>query len=98
MKEVVNATVTVLLVSLLSGCSSSSEPVDIPQAKTECELVREKGSELLTIAGKDAKTKSRELAAPSSLLWAYYTIEKAECFDAQMVAQAKTIIALWQRK
>ena len=97
MKQAVRATALILLVSLISGCSSSPEPANKPQAKTECEIATEKSSELLEIASDELKTKGRDYAKASSLVWAFYTIEKGECFEAQTVASARTIIALNQK-
>jgi hypothetical protein len=97
MKQAVNATALILLVTLFSGCSSSPESADKPQAKTDCEIATEKSSELLKIASEELETKGRDYSKGSSLVWAFYTIEKGECFDAQTVASARTIIALVQK-
>ena len=97
MKQAVKATVLVLFVSLLSGCSSAAIPADEPQAKTECEMATEKSSELMKIASEEISTKGRDYAKVSSLVWAFYIIEKGECFDAQTVASARTIITIYQK-
>ena len=97
MKQAVKATALILLVSLISGCSSSPEPADKLQAKTDCEIATEKSSELLKIASEELKTKGRDYSKASALVWAFYTIEKSECFEAQTIASARTMIALYQK-
>jgi hypothetical protein len=95
-KQFVRATVLILLVSLLSGCSNSSKPADKPLAKTECEIAIEKSSELLKKASEVLKTKGRDASRGDVLLWGFFVIEKSNCFTAETVAQAKTLIALYQ--
>jgi PBP1b-binding outer membrane lipoprotein LpoB len=97
MKQAVKATALILLVTLLSGCSSSPKPADKPLAKTECEIASEKSSELLNKASEELETKGRDYAKASSLIWAFYVIEKGSCFNSETVASAKTIIALYQK-
>ena len=96
MKQAAKATALVLAVSLLSGCSSSPKPADKPLAKTECEIAIEKSSELIKKASEVSKTKGRDASRGDVLLWGYYVIEKSNCFTAETVAQAKTLIALYQ--
>ena len=91
MKQAVNATVMVLLVSLLSGCSSSSEPVDIPQAKTECEIVVEKLAENARLL-KESNQVDYGFRGRLGLL--YYIVEESDCFSSEIVAQAKANIAV----
>jgi len=96
MKLTVKATVLILLVSLISGCSSSPKPADMPLAKTECEIAIEKSSELLKKASEVSKAKGRDASRGDVLLWGYYVVEKSNCFTAETIAQARTLIALYQ--
>ena len=93
MKQAAKATALLLLVSLLSGCSSSQNPADKPVAKTECQIATEKSQELFNVADAELKANSSNVKS-SALVWAFYTIEKGDCFSAEIVAKAKTIIAL----
>lgn len=97
MKQVVKATALVLALFLLSGCSSSPKAAEKQESKTECELASEKSAELLSKASEDLKTKGRDYAKASSLIWAFYVIEKSNCFSSELVASAKTVIALTQQ-
>ena len=97
MKQPVRATALILLVSLISGCSSSPEPADKPQAKTDCEIAVEKGTELMDKASEVMRNEGRDAAKGSYVYWAFYTIEKSECFSPEIVAGAKTIISLYQK-
>ena len=91
MKQAVNALVMVLLVSLLSGCSNSSEPVDIPQAKTECELVREKVAEKARLL---TESNQVDYGFRGRLAVLYYIVEESDCFNSEIVSQAKAGIAV----
>jgi len=97
MKQPVRATALILLVSLISGCSSSPEPADKSQAKTDCEIAVEKGTELMDKASEVMRNEGRDAAKGSYVYWAFYTIEKSECFSPEIVAGAKTIISLYQK-
>ena len=81
----------------LPSCSSSPEPADEPQAKTECEIANDKASELMDKASVVLKTEGRDAAEGSYLFWAFYTLEKSECFSPEIVAGAKTLISLYQK-
>jgi hypothetical protein len=96
MKQAAKATALVLAVSLISSCSSSPKPAEKPVAKTECEIAIEKSSELLIKASEVLKTKGRDASRGDVILWGFYVIEKSNCFNAETVAQAKTLIALYQ--
>jgi hypothetical protein len=82
---------------LLSSCSSSLEPAEEPQAKTDCEIAVEKGTELMDKASEVVRTEGRDAAKGSYVYWAFYTLEKSECFSPEIVAGAKTIISLYQK-
>jgi hypothetical protein len=82
---------------LLPGCSNSSKPADEPQAKTECEIAIEKGTELMDKATVVMNTEGRDAAKGSYIYWAFYTLERSECFSPEIVAGAKTIISLYQK-
>lgn len=97
MKQAIKATALILLVSLISGCSSSPKPADKPQAKTDCEIAIEKNTEMLEKIQLDSDTKGKEYVKLSLLTWAFYVIEKSECFSSEAVAQAKAAIALVQK-
>ena len=94
MKQSEKAITLILFASLLSGCSGSPEPADKAQAKTECEIATEKSSELIKKVEADVKSNGREYAKVALLNWAFYTIEKKECFSSEIIAQAQTAIAL----
>jgi hypothetical protein len=83
--------VTVWLL-LLPGCADSSKPANEPQAKTECEIIQEKALEL----GTKAANESSPLATRQMdyLVWFNYIIEESSCFDSELVANAKSGIAL----
>jgi hypothetical protein len=97
MKQAVKATVLILFVSLLSGCSSSPELADKPQAKTDCEIATEKSTEMLEKIQIDSDTKGKEYVKLSLLTWAFYVMEKSECFSSETVATARATVALVQK-
>ena len=93
MKQAAKATALVLAVSLLSGCSSSPEPADKPQAKTHCEIVQE------TATDKYLKYEAAKGSAPivtqqAALIWFYYIVEESDCFNSSEVSTAKANIDL----
>jgi hypothetical protein len=77
---------------LLPGCSDSSKPANEPQAKTKCEIATEKSLEM----GKKASNESSPLATRNQdyLVFFNYIIEESDCFGSELVAQAKSGIAL----
>ena len=81
----------------LPSCSSSAEPADKPQAQTECEIAIEKSAELINKVEADTQSGGPVNAKVSLLTWAFYTLEKKECFSSETVAQAQTAIALVQK-
>jgi hypothetical protein len=93
MKQAVKATALILFVSLLSGCSSSPEPADKPQAKTECELVVEKAGEKAT-ALKELQAAKKDTNNVALLSWLYYIVEESSCFSSELVSEAKAGIAV----
>jgi hypothetical protein len=97
MKQGVKAIALILLLSLISGCSSSPEPADKPLAKTECEIAVEKGTELIDKASEVMRTEGRDAAKGSYVYWAFYTLERSECFSPEVLAGAKTLISLYEK-
>jgi hypothetical protein len=97
MKQTVKATALILLVSLISGCSSSPKPADKPQAKIDCEIATEISTERLEKIQLDSDTKGKEYVKLSLLTWAFYVIEKSECFSSETVATARAAVALVQK-
>ena len=97
MKQAVKATALILLVTLLSGCSSSPESADKPQAKTDCEIATEKSTEMLEKIQLDSDTKGKDYVKLSLLTWAFYVMEKSECFSSETVATARAAVALVQK-
>ena len=93
MKQAVKATALILLVSLVSGCSSSPELADKPQAKTECELVVEKAGEKAT-ALKELQAAKKDTNNVALLSWLYYIVEESSCFSSELVSEAKAGIAV----
>ena len=97
MKQAVKATALILLVSLISGCSSSPKPADKPKTKTDCEIATEKSAEMLEKIQLDTETKGKEYGKISLLTWAFYVIEKTECFSSETVATARAAVVLVQK-
>lgn len=93
MKQAAKAIALILFVSLLSGCSSSSEPADKPQAKNRCEIAVEKLAEKAGLLKElqNAKKIERNIQTLSLL---YYIVEESDCFDSEIVSTAKAGIAL----
>lgn len=77
---------------LLPSCSDSLKPAEEPKAKTECEIIQEKAIEL----AKKAANESSPLGTRrlDYLVWFNYIIEESSCFDSELVASAKSGIAL----
>ena len=76
----------------LPGCSDSSKPANEPKAKTECEIIQEKALELGTKAANESSPL--ETRRMHYLVWFNYIIEESSCFDSELVANAKSGIAL----
>jgi len=102
MKLTVKATVLILLVSLLSGCSSSPTPVDKPQAKSECQSVYEATAkykaEIEDYTSGKKKMLSAEIGKITMLSWAYSIIDNAECYEPGLIAQARAMAATYSTK
>jgi len=93
MQQAIKATALVLLVSLLSGCSSSPKPADKPQAKTECEIVVEKATEKANLL-KELQAAKKDNNNRALLSWLYYIVEESNCFSSEIVSEAKAGIAV----
>lgn len=79
---------------ILSGCSSNQVGSDEAIEKTDCQIAVEKAEELTNKAELTLERQGREAARPNTLLVSYYILEKEECFNAETVAQAKTLISI----
>jgi len=75
----------------LPSCSSSSNPADKPQAKTECEVIQEKSLELAAKAENEPLWRSKQR---DYLTWFNYIIQESDCFSSEIVAQAKSNMAV----
>ena len=102
MKQAIKAAAVILLVSLLSGCSSSTTPADKPQTKSECELVYEttdslKG-QLDDITNPDkVNTVSPVNVRVIALSWAYSIIDNSQCYKPDLIAQARALAVTFAR-
>ncbi len=88
MKQAVKATVLILFASLLSGCSSSPNPADKPQVKSECDEVKESQKQLTTLG----QGKSRNEVLIYTLIAQNYLLENTKCFTTLEIATAKSLI------
>jgi outer membrane murein-binding lipoprotein Lpp len=93
MKQAAKATALVLAVSLLSGCSSSPKPADKPQAKTRCEIAVEKVTEKAGLL-RELQSAKKDYNNRALLSWLYYIVEESDCFDSEIVSEAKAGIAV----
>jgi outer membrane biogenesis lipoprotein LolB len=91
MNQAVKATVLVFLVFLLSGCSSSTSPADKPQAKTECEIVMEKAAEKARLL---TESNQVDYGFRGRVGLLYYIVEESDCFNSEIVSEAKAGIAV----
>ncbi len=96
-KKLILAPLIIMGLLFLTSCSSSSKPINEPQAKTECDIASEKSIELMDKASEVMNTEGRDAAKGSYLYWAFFTLEKSECFSPEVVAAAKTMISLYQK-
>lgn len=95
MKQAAKATALVLVVSLLSGCSSSPKPADEAQVKSECDLVKgiyEGFSNALKTEANSSDTYRKIY-----LTRAYYLLENPKCFTSVQIAAARAEIILATR-
>jgi hypothetical protein len=96
MKQAVKATALLLLISLLSGCSSALNPNGEPQSKTKCEKVFEVTSKLKAqIDDITDPNKTNTLSVANvrviTLSWAYSIIDNSECYEPELIAQARAV-------
>ena len=90
MKQAAKATALVLVVSLLSGCSSSPKPADKPLAKTECAEIKETYDNLTKVlTSKSQSTREYRL---TYLIQNYYILENTKCFTSFQIATARASI------
>ena len=90
MKQAAKATALVLVISLLSGCSSSPKPADKPQAKTGCDEVTETYDNFTKVLSSQSNG-SREYRL-TYLIQNYYLLENTKCFTSVQVATARASI------
>ena len=95
MQQAIKATALVLLVSLLSGCSSSPEPADKPQVKSECDEVNRVYDEFgINLKKLPNTTEAFRLLY---LTQSYYLLENPKCFDSVLIASARAKIIIATR-
>ncbi len=102
MKQAVKATVLILLMSLLSSCSSSQTPADNPQVKSKCETVYETTDNLKSqiddVVNPDkVNTVSPVNVRVITLSWAYSIIDNSECYEPDLIAQARAIAVTFSK-
>jgi hypothetical protein len=95
MKQAVKATVLVLAVSLLSGCSSSPKLADKPQANTECDEVKKIYDDFSSALTATPSTK--ETYRKLYLTRSYYLLENPKCFTSVQIAAARAEIIIATR-
>jgi hypothetical protein len=94
MKQAAKATALVLALSLLSGCSSSPEQADKPQANDECNLIKN----IYEGFSKQLQAElSSDLYRKLYLTRSYYLLENPKCFTSVQIAAAKAEIIIGTR-
>jgi hypothetical protein len=79
---------------LLPSCSSSPEPADKPQVKSECDEVKKIYEDFSGVLQKEQSTVTyRKLY----LTRAYYLLENPQCFTSAQIAAAKAEIIIGTR-
>ena len=80
-----------------NGKPKPHQGIDLAVPPGEPIFAVEKGTELMGKASEVVRTEGRDAAKGSYVYWAFYTLEKSECFSPEIVAGAKTIISLYQK-
>lgn len=96
MKHAVKVITSLLFVSLTSGCSSFENPNREPQAKTNCEKAFETTAKLKSQIDEITDPSKETTLSPVNvrvitLSWAYSIIDNSECYEPELVAQARAI-------
>jgi hypothetical protein len=94
-KQAAKAIALVLLISLLSGCSSSAKPTDKPQVKSECDEVKKTYDDFTKALTTEPNTTItfRKLYLTKN----YYLLENPKCFTSVQIAAARAEIIIATR-